>query len=185
MKRIVTLLAFLLTVSGVAQAKDWVIDDAQSKLSFVGEQSGQKFEGGFKKYTAQISFDPDHPETGKISVVVDITSAYAGSADRDAMLPQKGWFDYAHFPQAQFASTVIRQTGPGLYEVSAHLSIKGMTHDITLPFSLAKEGDHWRASGKVTLLRNDFALGQGEFAGEDYVKHAVDVNFDLIATPKP
>ena len=97
------------------------------------------------------------------------------------MLPQKDWFDTSKFSQAQFVTTSIRKIGAGHYQAEATLTIKGMMHPVTLPFTLVPEGDHWRAQGKVTLMRDDFSLGQGMFANETYVKHAVDVLVDLVA----
>jgi polyisoprenoid-binding protein YceI len=147
-----------------AQAKDWTVDGAHSQLTFTGNQNGEIFQGGFKKFAAQITLDPDHPETGKITVTVDIASAYAGDLDRDAMLPQKDWFDTAKFPQAIFTSTAIRKTAPGKYEADGTLTLKGISKQLTLPFTLAPDNDHWRAQGSANLLRNDFGVGQGMFA---------------------
>jgi len=175
--------AAFLALTGAAHAKDWTVDYAQSKLGFTGNASGETFTGGFKKFTAQISLDPAHPETGKIAVTVDIASAFAGDADRDQMLPQKDWFDTSAFPQAQLTSTAIRKISDGNYQMDATLTLKGVPHPITLPFTLAPEGDHWRAQGHVTLMRTDFQIGQGSYASESYVKHAVDVTVDIIAKP--
>ncbi len=181
MKKLAVVLALLAASAGTAQAKEWQVDYVHSHLSFVGDQNGEKFQGGFKKFEAQITLDPDHAETGAISVTVDAASAYAGSSDRDELLPQKDWFDTSKFPQAQFVTTSIRKIDAGKYQAEATLTIKGMTHPVTLPFTLVPEGDHWHAQGKVTLKRTDFDLGQGMFANETYVKYAVDVSIDLIA----
>ncbi len=178
------LIAALCVLSVNADAKEWQVDSEHSTLSFTGDQSGEKFTGGFKKFTAQIDFDPTHPETGKINVTVDTGSAFAGSKDRDDMLPEKIWFDSAIFPQATFTSTGIKKTGDGQFEAAATLSIKGITKNVTLPFTLVAEGDHYRAQGSTTLMRNDFNLGMGMFTGENYVKNAVTVSVDIVAKPK-
>jgi polyisoprenoid-binding protein YceI len=170
---------------GAPQPTQWQVDYAHSKIGFVGQQDGANFEGGFHKFNAQISLDPDHPETGKAVVTVDLASAYAGSSDRDTMLPQKEWFDTAKFPQAQFVSTSIRKTGPRKYEMDATLTIKGVTKNVTLLFTLSPSKemgpDYTHADGRVSLMRTDFGVGTGSFSGEDYVKHGVDVVIDLEA----
>jgi polyisoprenoid-binding protein YceI len=181
MKKTILVFIIFFAFTEMTQAKDWQVDYAQSKLGFMGEQGSDKFMGGFKKFTAQISLNPDHPEQGKISVTVDTSSAFAGSSDRDEMLPQADWFDVSKFPQAQFTSTAIRKTGDGQYVADATLTIKGVTKNVTLPFTLLAEGDHWRAKGRTILMRNDFSIGQGMFSNENYVKHAVDVGIDIIA----
>ena len=183
MKRPLLALALILACSATAHAKDWQIDYAHSKLGFTGDQNGQKFQGGFKKFDAQISFVPDHLDSGKIAVTVDISSIGTGDEDRDSYLPQKEWFFQSTFPTAQFTATTFRKTGPNAYEAAGNLAIKGISHPLTLPFTLTPEGDHWRAQGHITLMRNDFSIGTGSFANESYVKNGVDVTVDLAAKP--
>ncbi|MGB9152166.1 MAG: YceI family protein [Alphaproteobacteria bacterium] len=185
MRKLLLALAALIISFALAQAKDWQIDTAQSKLGFVGDQNGEKFQGGFKKFDAQISFDPDHPDSGKITVTVDIASITTGDDERDAYLPQDGWFHTSVFPTAQFVATTFRKTGENAFEADGALTLKGMTRKLTLPFTLVPETDHWRARGHVILMRNDFSIGTGNFAGEAYVKHEVEVVIDLAAKPVP
>src|ERR1700743_3052153 len=129
-----------------AFAKPWTVDPANSKLGFVGMQGDTSFEGTFKTFTANIDFDPAHPETGKISATIDTSSATAGS-ERDEYLPQADWFNVKKFPQAQFASTSIRATasdksGANCFEATGTLSIKGITKNLNLPVCLKHEVGH-------------------------------------------
>jgi len=169
-----------MTVNASAEMKSWVIDYDHSRLGFVGNQGGEPFYGGFKKYNAKIDFDLDKPEAGKIAVTIFTSSATAGSSDRDEYLPTKDWFDIGVFPRAEFVSTSIVKTGDA-YTVTGDLTIKGQTHEVSLPFTLVPEKDHWRAQGKLSLERTDFHVGMGDWAGEAYVKHNVDivVNFEV------
>ncbi|MDR3450982.1 MAG: YceI family protein [Alphaproteobacteria bacterium] len=183
MKKLILPFLVVMTFSGAVAAKEWQVDPTVSKLTFVGDQSGERFAGGFKQFTAKIDLDPAHPETGKIDVTVNTATAYAGSGDRDAMLPQSDWFNIAKFPQAQFTSTSIRKTGANAYEADATVTIKGITQKVTLPFTLVPEGDHWRAQGHVMLKRSDYGLGMDSFGNENYVKFPVDVAVDIVAKP--
>jgi polyisoprenoid-binding protein YceI len=181
----VALTALLLLYAPMAMAKTWVIDYANSHLGFTGKQNAATFDGTFKKFTATIDFDPDHPETGKIAATIDMTSATTGNSTRDGTLPGPDWFDTRHFPAAQFASSHIVRTGANSYEAQGTLTIKGVTKNVILPFTLTPEGDHWRAKGKAALIRSEFNVGQGEWATEETVAFAVDVNVDLAAKPAP
>lgn len=192
MKRLCLALVFLLLPLAVqaaapapAPAKEWKIDYAHSRLGFTGKQGDIAFEGRFARYIASIAFDPAHPEQGKITAAIDMTGATAGSPDRDQMLPQAEWFDAAKFPQARFTSTAIKKTGENAYEADGALALKGIEKKITLPFTLVKEGNHWRADGKVTLVRGDFGIGSGDWADEKVVRAAVEVTVSLSATPPP
>ena len=167
-----------------AEAKSWTVDYAQSHLGFNGVASGEAFQGSFKSFKADIDFDPDHPETGKIAATIDIASAATGDGDKDGMLPQSDWFDTSKFPQAQFVSTKISKTGANAFEAQGNLTIKGISKPVTLPFTLAPEGDHWRAQGKTTLTRTDFHIGTGQWSNDATVKFGVDVTVDLAARPQ-
>jgi len=170
-------------LGGGAEAKPWLIDYQHSRLGFTGMQESSVFEGSFKNFKADVDFDPDHPDKGKISATINIASATTGDGQRDGMLPQADWFDAAKFPQAQFVSTKIRATGVNSYEAQGTLTIKGVSKTVTLPFTLTKEGDHWRAHGKTTLVRTDFRIGEGQWADNKTVKLAVEVTVDLTARP--
>ncbi len=52
---------------------------------------------------------------------------------------------------------------------------------LSVPVALTKQGSTTRAQGSVALLRTDYNIGQGEWVSENYVKHAVNVKFDIVA----
>ncbi|MDX2027399.1 MAG: YceI family protein [Alphaproteobacteria bacterium] len=167
-------------------AKNWTVDYANSRLGFTATQGDKSFEGSFKNFQTTIDFDPAKPEAGKITATIDMISAVAGSAERDSALPQADWFDTKKFPQAQFASTSIKAAGTDksaaqCFEAEGTLTIKGIERKVTLPFCLKPEDDHTRAKGKIVLMRNDFQIGQGQWASEAFVKNAVTVTVDIAA----
>lgn len=181
----IILTAILLTFSLPVQSKTWETDYNNSQLGFVGTQGSTPFQGSFGKFNVVIEFDLDHPELGQISSTIDTGSANAGSEDRNSYLPQADWFFTSQFPTAKFVSMTIHKTGDNSYEALGNLTIKGITKSVVLPFSLTKETDHWRATGKMNLLRTDFHVGEHDWANEDQVKFAVDVLINLSVKPKP
>ena len=189
MRRLSAIALLPLLLAGAAHAKTWDVNYAQSHLGFEGKQGDAAFQGGFAKFDVKIDFDPAKPEAGKITATIDTSSATAGSSERDSFLPQADWFDVKNFPQAQFASTSIKSTGTDktgidCYEAAGALTIKGISKPLALPFCLAKEGDHYRARGKVALMRQDYHVGEHDWASETYVKFGVDVTVDLEVKPK-
>src|SRR6218665_2649086 len=108
---------------------------AQSEIAFVSKQMGVPVEGRFKKFDAQVSFDPAKLATSKVAFTVDMGSASL-SKEADAELVKPVWFNVPKFPQAQFASTAIKALGGGKYEVAGKLSIKGTAHKLLRPLSL-------------------------------------------------
>ena len=193
MKRAAILGLALALVTNGALAKPWVVDNARSRLGFTGQQGDETFSGGFRTFRADIDFDPEHPETGKISATIDIASITAGSAERDAYLPQSDWFDTKKFPQALFVSDSITLgallqpcggSGSRLYEAKGKLTIKNISNPATLPFCLNPEGDHWRAQGDLSINRADFNIGIGQWAGDSLVRQTVKITVDLLAHPR-
>lgn len=175
---------WLATPAGAAEVPHWQIDSSKSSLGFSGTQSGVAFQGQFEKFSASIGFDPAKLESSRIAVDIDIASATTGDVQRDAALPDKGWFDSAAFPHATFESVSISKTGDG-YEAAGTLTIRGARHPLTLPFSLSIDGDVAKARGRATLNRTLFGIGQGSWSSGDVVGTDVTVDINITATRTP
>lgn len=159
----------------------WAVDKANSRIRFKSSFGGAAFEGGFDRWDAQIAFDPKNLAASKVTVSVDLASAKTGDADRDQTLPTNEWFDTAKFPRATFTTTAIRDAGGGKYQAVGTLNLKGVTKPVTLPFTLAITGAQAKMTGAVVIKRNDFNVGQGQFAGADTVPFEVTVNVAVAA----
>jgi polyisoprenoid-binding protein YceI len=110
------LLACTATTSALAQQK---VDPARSEISFVSKQMGVPVEGRFRKFDAQIAFDPKKPEAGKVAFTIDLGSTTLGNPETDAELPKAAWFNVPKFPQASFQSTSIKGVGSGRFAFAA------------------------------------------------------------------
>ena len=151
----------------------------QSEIAFTTKQMGVPVEGKFKKFDAQLAFDPKRPEAGKVTIAIDAASASFGIADTDAELPKPAWFGAAKFPQATFQSTAIKAAGPNRFDVAGKLSVKGSSRDVVVPVTLAQAGGATRASGAFTIKRLDFKIGEGEWTDTSLVANDVLVKFSL------
>ncbi len=155
---------------------------AQSEILFVSKQMGVPVEGRFKKFDAQVAFDPAKPATSKIAFTVDTGSATLGVKESDAELPKAVWLNVPKFPQATFQSTAIKATGPGKYDVAGKLSIKGATQDVTVPVTLTQSGAITTATGAFGIKRLAFKIGENEWADTSMVADEVQVKFKLALT---
>jgi polyisoprenoid-binding protein YceI len=169
-------------VAAPAAAIPWKLDAAKSQLNFSGTQTGVPFKGRFTRFSAQIDFDPDHPETSHVVVVIDLASAVTGDTQRDGALPGADWFDIGQFPQAKFVSTAIRKTGADAYAATGTLTLRGVTKPIVLPFTLTIAGNGAHAKGHLNLVRTSFAVGQGSWSSGQWVALDVGVDVDVVAT---
>jgi polyisoprenoid-binding protein YceI len=155
---------------------------AQSEIGFTSRQMGVPVDGKFKKWDAQVAFDPKKPEAGKVGFTIDTGSASFGSPETDAEVPKAAWFNAAKFPQATFQSSAMKAVGGGKFEVAGKLSIKGSTQDVVVPVALTQAGGVTTASGAFTIKRLDFKIGDGEWADTSMVANDVQVKFKLALT---
>ena len=155
---------------------------AQSEVQFTARQMGVPLEGHFKKFDAQISFDPAKPATSKIAFTVDTGSATMGSRETDSELPKPTWFNVPQFPQASFQSSTIKALGAGKFEVAGKLSIKGTARDVVVPVTLVQSGATTTATGVLPLKRLAFKIGENEWADTSMVADDVQVKFKLALT---
>jgi polyisoprenoid-binding protein YceI len=174
-----TTLAVLATLATFSAHADQKLLPAQSEITFVSKQMGVPVEGRFKKFDAQIAFDPTRPQTGNIAFTIDIASVTLGSPEPDAELPKAPWFNTAKFPQATFQSSSIKGLGGGKFEVAGKLAIKGNTHDAIIPVVLTQAGATTTASGVLTLKRLAYKIGENEWADTAMVADDVQVKFKL------
>lgn len=162
---------------------------AQSEIAFLTRQMGVPVEGKFRKFDAQVAFDPKQPAAAKISFTIDLGSAAIGAADTEAELLKPEWFDTRRFPQATYVSSVVKPVSAGKFEVVGTLSIKGSSQPVTVPVLLAQTGGAGggtggvtTATGSFTLKRLDFKIGDGEWKDTSVVANDVQVRFKLTLT---
>ena len=168
-----------------AAAPDWTVDAAKSRLAFKVSVNGQVVDGRFPGFGAVIRFDPADLASSSVRITVDTTGIKTGDATRDAMLPKPAWFNVLGFPQATFQSTRFVADGPGRFICEGKLTIKGITQDIKLPFSIDIRGNKAVARGTGTIRRLDYKIGEGpDFATGTPVALEVKVLFDVTATRK-
>lgn len=163
-------------------APHWAISPTKSRLTFSGTQTGTRFDGTFRRWNASINFDPAHPETSQIVVLVDLASASTNDPQRDTALPGPEWLDVGHFRQARYATSAVRRIGTNSYEATGVLALRGVSGRVVLPFTVQITGNVAHATGHITLMRTAYGVGQGTWASGKWVALEVGVNFDIVAS---
>ena len=176
----ITTFAGLMLAATAALAQQALVP-AQSEIAFVSKQMGVPVEGRFKKFDAQVSFDPAKLATSKIAFTVDMGSASL-SKEADAELVRPVWFNTPKFPQATFQSTAIKAVGGGKFEVAGKLAIKGNAQDVVVPVTLTQSGATTVATGGFTIKRLAFKIGENEWTDTSMVADDVQVKFKLALT---
>jgi polyisoprenoid-binding protein YceI len=173
-----------LAAPAFAQQRVNAVDLAKSEIRFVSRQMSVPVEGLFRRFTAQLEFDPARLADSKARVEVDLGSIDTGSTEADTEVKTKGWFNVAAFPKATFVSSSVKALGPNRYEAAGKLSIKGRSVDVTMPFTTRQDGPNTVFEGAFTLLRLQFNIGEGPWSDEDTVANAVQVRVRLLGVNK-
>jgi len=152
---------------------------AQSEIGFTSRQMGVPVQGRFRSFDAQVEFDPKQPEAARIALHIDLASVAIGTAETEAELAKPGWFDTRRFPQASFTSTSVKPAGPGRFDVTGKLTLKGASRELVVPVTVLQEGSTTTASGGFTLRRLDYHIGDGDWSDTSLVADEVQVKFKL------
>ncbi len=148
-------------------------------IGFTATQVDVPLSGEFRKFAADVDFDPAKPEAGKVDVVIDLGSVTTGSTDADQLLKGPDFFDVAHFPQATFVSQAITAADAGHFQARGALTLKGRSSGLLVPFSVRPEGNDLRIEGSVPISRLAYHVGEGEWLDVGTLADRVEIRFDL------
>ncbi|MEZ5887235.1 MAG: cytochrome b/b6 domain-containing protein [Paracoccaceae bacterium] len=156
-----------------ATGGNWAV--SEGTITFTVRQMGQEVTGRFADWSARISYDPES-RTGETEVTIPLAGMTIGAVTEQAAGPE--FFDRAAFPEARFAATIADEAG--MPTARGTLALRGREVPVTLPFTLAIDGDQATAAGTVTLDRRDFGMGPS-YPDETTVGFAVRVDIALTA----
>ena len=171
-------------ISSPAGAIDWSVRDGESKLGFLVVQAGAEFEGAFKIFTSNIKFDPVDLAVAKVKITIDIASVDTHDAIRDSNIVSSDWFDTKTHPTAIFETFEIKPDGKGGYIAMANLTMRGVTKQVSMPFTVQIDGAASHAKGELRVKRNDYGIGQGQWVATTMVADDVRIFFDLRSDAK-
>lgn len=160
--KILACLFVLSALSGTAAAADYQVEKG-STLNFSGTFQGEKFDGRFRDFQAQIRYDSTNIESSKFDVIVDLASVTTNDKDRDDALPGADFFDVGKFPNAHFVTRQFKRDGDRII-AEGTLTMKGASKPVNLEvvFASRDAGGTLDVTGK--LKRLDFGIGGGEYA---------------------
>jgi len=154
----------------------------QSAIQFEFRQMGVAVKGGFKRFTAEMAFDPARPEAARAQIEIDLTSIDAGSSEADEESAGKLWFNRSAYPKATFVASQVRALGNNRYEMRGTLTLKGRSREMLVPVSYAPGKNAATFDGSFVLKRLDFGIGEGMWADVATVANEVQVRFRIAAT---
>jgi polyisoprenoid-binding protein YceI len=160
------------------------VDVSKSRIRFVTKQMNVPVEGAFKKFDANVSFDPAKPEATKAEFEVDLGSIDLGTDEGNTEVKRKAWLNIDAFPKAKFAATSVKPLGTGKFEARGPLTIKGATQPIVATFTVTDAAGTRTVDGGFPMKRLQYKIGEGPWADTDTVADEVLVRFHFVIPNK-
>jgi polyisoprenoid-binding protein YceI len=158
------------------------VELATSRVSAIARQMNVPTEGVFRKFTAQIRFDPAKTTQSSAQVSIDVASFDIGDRTYNDQVIGKQWFDVKTYPGATFVSTAIASAGANKYNVTGTLTIKGKSETLTVPVTVTQHGATQTFDGVLPIRRSVFNIGIGEWKDTSVVADEVQIKFHIAAT---
>jgi len=180
-------LSTLAMQSDTIDATQWTIDKAHSNIEFSVSHFFTQVEGNFTDYEASVYFSPDNLSESSIEVTIPVESINTGNNRRDGHLQSPDFFNAEKHPTITFVSDNIESTGNNEFVANGTLTIKDISKQIELPFTLLgvkdnpfKEGTLVAGiSASTEINRTDFEVGTGDWASDAVVGDNVKINLNL------
>jgi polyisoprenoid-binding protein YceI len=168
----------------------YAIDPAHSRVGFVARHAMvTKVRGSFNEFSGTAHIDGDDPRRSSVTVTIKADSIDTRNADRDAHLRTNDFLLVSEHPEITFASTSIEPTGDNSFDVTGDLTIRGVTKQVTVPFTFEGSAQdpfgntRIGLEGSTTINRKDFGVNWNAAleAGGVLVSDKVTLEFEVSA----
>ena len=172
-------------------ATNWTIDKAHSAIIFKVTHFFTPVNGQFKDYEATVNFDPENLEESMIDVKIMVNSIDTDNERRDGHLKTADFFNAEKWPHITFKSSNIEKTGENEFVANGTLTIKDVSKEVELPFTLLGVQDNPMKENTLVagitastmVNRTDYTVGTGDWASDAVIgdEVTVDLNLELNA----
>jgi polyisoprenoid-binding protein YceI len=118
--------------------------------------------GTFDKWDASLTFTSPDLATAVLDIKIQAASVNTGSGMKDGKLKGKDFFDVEHNPLITFHSTKVIQTGPDTVEFDGDFTIRGVTKQEKLTFTINGKGTGTGSiAGTMAFDRKEYGMNSG------------------------
>lgn len=156
MKFILSILVFFSALHISAQQYKPV--DNKSEINFTIKNFGINTNGSFSGLKGTISFDASKLSTSTFNITIDVNTVNTSIDMRDKHLKDEEYFNTEKYSAISFVSTSIKASDNG-YTASGALTIKGVSKNISFPFTAVKQNGSMLFTGSFSINRKDFDVG--------------------------
>jgi polyisoprenoid-binding protein YceI len=144
---------------------NWQLDPYHTQVEFSAKHLGMMtVRGYFDEVSATADIDPGHPETSSVQVTISAASVRTNNGIRDNDIRSPHFLEVDKYPEITFRSTSVEAAGQDRYTLTGDLTIKGITHPVTLAllrygeFNDPAMGHRISYSATTQINRKDFGL---------------------------
>jgi polyisoprenoid-binding protein YceI len=166
----------------------WQLDPMHTQVEFSAKHFGMMtVRGRFNDVTSSGTIDPAHPESSSVEVTVNVASLNTHNAQRDNDLRSSYFLELEKYPTIAFQSTRIEPVaGQDRFSVTGDLTVKGITHPLTLDVRRYGEINDERMGHRVSysaegqINRKDFGMEFDMFADNRLVvSHEINISIEV------
>ncbi|MFN2581475.1 MAG: YceI family protein [Candidatus Dormibacteria bacterium] len=197
MHRCVLLVAFSawalpLTAQAPAASTRWLADPAHSSVGFRVRHLGITWVNGtFHQWSAELIYDPEHPERASVAARIAAGSVDTGNERRDNDL-RSTYLVTDSFPEVLFISRRVERdaTAPNHLRITGDLTLRGVTHPVVLDAEVGgvletTRGRRTAFSATTAFRRQDYGITLNHFMeGAQVVGDEVRITIDLEAVER-
>lgn len=149
-------LGLLLSLSAVAQP-NW--KTTKATVTFKIKNAGLTVNGSFGGFMGNLVFDPAMPEKAQLTASVDVATLETGVGMRNNHLKKEDYFDVEKYPRISLKTMRIDKKGSNVYEGTFAVTLKGITRNVTIPFTVTQTGMMAQFAGEFEINRRDYKIG--------------------------
>lgn len=157
---------FIFPLSISAQNTSWKV--SKYKVKFTIKNAGIKVDGSFSALDASMIFD-ENGTNNSFKATVAANSINTGIDARDNHLKKETYFNVEKYPAISIESSKITALGNGKYLANCTVKLKGITKQISIPFTYSFVNNIAFFKGSFVLNRLDFKVGESSFVLADDV----------------
>lgn len=160
MKWLFVLLLSVIYTAGITQ--QYVISDVNSSINFSIKNFGFTVNGTLSGLKGSAVFNPASLNNANINASVDANTINTNNSYRDSDLKKSKFLDVSNHPLLEIHSTSITATDDkNTFAFTGVLTVKGISKQISFPFTAIATAEGYTFSGKLIINRKDFNIGGG------------------------
>ena len=173
-----TILSFVFLIVGMLSlnAQQYKPVDDKSEVKFTVKNFGLNTSGTLSNLKGTIQFDPSNLSSASFNVSVDVNTINTGISMRDNHLKEKEYFYTEKYSTIRFVSTGVKPANDG-FILTGQLTIKGVSKDISFPFTAVTQNGGMLFTGNFTIDRKDFDVG----GSSAVLSNSVDISLKVFA----